>query len=86
MSADHDGNNDYDNVPQDRSRPLDLDQTIPAVICTSDTPEDLADRVQQAIGEHSSITDELHASHAVAPDPKTGPMPNSALIVLRPPA
>jgi hypothetical protein len=53
MSADHDGNNDYDNVPQDRSRPLDLDETIRAVIYTSDTPEDLAGRVQRAIGEYS---------------------------------
>ena len=72
-------------MPQDRSRPLDLDETIPAVICTSDTPEDLAGRVQRAIGEYSSISDELHVSHAIAPDPKTGLMLNSALNVPRPP-
>ena len=72
-------------MPQDRSRPLDLDETIRAVICTSDTPEDLAGRVQRPSGEHSSTSDELHVSHATAPDPKTGLMLNSALIVLRPP-
>jgi hypothetical protein len=72
-------------VPQDRSRPLDLDEPIRAAICTSDTPEDLAARVQRAIGEHSSISDEPHVSHAIAPDPKTGLMPNSALNVPRPP-
>jgi hypothetical protein len=66
MFADHDDNDNYDDVPQDGSRPLHLDETIRAVICTSDTPEDLASRVQQAIGEYSSASDELHASHAEA--------------------
>ena len=85
MFADHDGNDDYDDVPEERSRPLHLDETIRAVICTSDTPEDLAGRVQQAIGEYSSASDELHVSHAIAPDPRTGLMLYTALIVLRPP-
>jgi hypothetical protein len=58
--------------------------TIRAVICTSDTPEDLAGRVQQAIGEYSSASDDLHVSHAIAPDPQTGLMLYTALIVLRP--
>jgi hypothetical protein len=65
-------------------RPLDLDETIRAVICTSDTPDDLASRVQHAIGEYSSGSYELHVSHAIAPDPRTGLMLHSALIVLRP--
>jgi hypothetical protein len=84
MFADHDPTDDYDNVPHEPSRPLDLDQTIRAVICTSDTPEDLASRVQQAIGEYASTSDELHVSHAIAPDPPSGLMLYSALIVLRP--
>jgi hypothetical protein len=58
---------------------------IRAVICTSDTPEDLAGRVQRAIGEYSNATDELHVSHAIAPDPRTGLMLYTALIVLRRP-
>jgi hypothetical protein len=70
MFADHDSNDDYhDDMPDEGSRPLGLDETICAVICTSDTPEDLAGRIQQAIGEYSSTSDELHVSHAIAPDP-----------------
>jgi len=84
MFADHDRTDDNDNLPGERSRPLDLDETIRAVICTSDTPEDLASRVQQAIGEHSSTIDELHVSHAIAPDPRSGLMLYSALVILRP--
>ena len=84
MFADHDGNDDYDGTPEERSRPLGLDETIRTVICTSDTPEDLAGRVQQPIGEYSSASDELHVSHAIAPDPCTGLILYSALIVLRP--
>ena len=53
------------------SPPLDLDETIRADIWTSDTPEDLARRVQQAIGESSSPSDELRVSHTIAPDPRT---------------
>ena len=85
MFADHDRTDDNDNLPGERSRPLDLDETIRAVICTSDTPEDLASRVQGAIGEYSSATDELHVSHAIAPDPRSGLMLYTALIVLTPP-
>jgi hypothetical protein len=85
MFADHDGSDDYDNVPEEGSRPLDLDETIRAVICTSDTPEDLAGRVQRAIGEYSSTQDELHVCHAIAPDPRTRRMLYTALIVLKPP-
>ena len=66
------------------SRPLDLEQTIRTVICTSDTPGDLATRVQCAIGEYGRASDELHVSHATAPDPRTGLMLYSALVVLRP--
>ena len=84
MLPDHDSNDDHDKVPQDRWRPVDLDETIRAVICTSDTPEDLAGRVQRAIGEYSSASDDLHISHAVAPEPRSGLMLYSALIVLRP--
>ena len=85
--ADHDNNDDYDdNVPEDGARPLDLDETIRAVICTSDTPDDLAGGVQQAIGEYTSASDELHVSHAIAPDPRTGLMLYTAPIVLRPPS
>ena len=87
MFADHDGvddSDDHDDAREERSRPLDLDETIRAVICTSDMPEDLAARVQQAIGEYSSARDELHVSHAIAPEPRTGLMLYSALIVLRP--
>ena len=85
MSADHDPDCDYgDGTWPEGSRPFELDETIRAVICTSDTPEDLAGRVQQAIGEYSSTSDELHVSHAIAPDPRTGLILHSALIVLRP--
>jgi len=82
MSADYD---DHDHLPDEIARPLDLDETIRTVICTSDTPEDLAGRVQQAIGEYSSATDELHVSHAIAPDACSGLTLYTALIVLRPP-
>jgi hypothetical protein len=51
MFADQDPTDDYDDTQEERARPLDLDETIRAVICTSDTPEDLACRVQRAIGE-----------------------------------
>jgi len=84
MFADHDPIDDYDDTPEEGSRPLELDETIRAVICTSDTAEDLAGRVQRAIGEYSSATDQLHVSHAIAPDPRNGLMVYSALIVLRP--
>jgi hypothetical protein len=84
MFADQDPTDHYHDTPDERSRPLELDETIRAVICTSDTPEDLAARVQQAIGEYSSASDQLHLSHAIAPDPRTGLMLYSALIVLRP--
>ena len=73
-----------DGTSQQHARPLELDETIRAVICTSDTPEDLARRVQQAIGEYASASDDLHVSHAVAPDPRSGLMLYTALIVLRP--
>ena len=79
MFADED---DYE--AEDSQRPLELDQTIRTVICTSDTPEDLAGRVQRAIGEYASANDELHVSHAIAPDPRTGLMLYTALIVLTP--
>ena len=82
MFADHD--DDLEDVPEEHVRPLELDETIRAVICTSDAPEDLAGRVQRAIGEYSSPSDELHVSHAIAPDPQTGLMLYTALIVLRP--
>lgn len=66
------------------SLPPALDETIRVVICTSGSAEDIAGRVQRAIGEHSSSSDELHVSHAVAPDPHTGQTLYSALIILRP--
>ena len=65
-------------------QPLDLDETIRADIWTSDTPEHLAGHVQQAIGEYPSPSDERHVRHTIAPDPGTGPMLYTALIVLRP--
>jgi hypothetical protein len=83
MFPDGDPSDDDGTRPQ-RARRLDLDETIRAVICTSDTPEELAGRVQQAIGEYSSASDDFHVSHAVAPDPRSGLMLYSALIVLRP--
>ena len=73
----HDPNSDF-------SLPPALDETIRVVICTSDSPNDIAGRVQRAIGEYSSASDELHVSHAIAPDPRTGQTLYSALIVLRP--
>jgi hypothetical protein len=73
----HDPNSDF-------SLPPALDETIRVVICTSDSPDDIAGRVQRAIGEYSSASDELHVSHAIAPDPRTGQTLYSALIVLRP--
>jgi len=83
MFADRDPN-DHDGTWEERGRPLELDETIRTVICTSDTPEDLAARVRQAIGEYSSASDQLHVSHAIAPDPRTGLMLYTALIVLTP--
>ena len=77
-----------DNHDQDHdaefSLPPALDETIRVVMCTSDSPDDIAGRVQRAIGEYSSSSDELHVSHAIAPDPRTGQTLYSALIVLRP--
>jgi len=66
------------------SPPPTLDETIRVIICTSGSPDDIAGRVQRAIGEYSSASDELHVSHAIAPDPRTGQTLYSALIVLRP--
>jgi hypothetical protein len=60
------------------SGPLDLEQTIRTVICTSDTTGDLATRVQCAIGEYAHASDELHVSHAIAPDARAGLMLYSA--------
>jgi len=77
-----------DNQDQDHdsefSLPPALDDTIRVVMCTSDSPDDITGRVQRAIGEYSSASDELHVSHAIAPDPRTGQTLYSALIVLRP--
>jgi hypothetical protein len=73
----HDPDNEF-------SPPPALDETIRVVMCTSSSPEDIAGRVQRSIGEYSSPSDELHVSHAVAPNPRTGQMLYSALIVLRP--
>jgi len=66
------------------SLPPALDETIRVVMCTSGSPDDIAGRVQRAIGEYSSASDELHISHAIAPDARTGQTLYSALIVLRP--
>lgn len=66
------------------SPPPTFDTTIRVVMCTAGSPADIASRVQHSIGEHSSGTDELHISHAIAPDPRTRHMLYSALIVLRP--
>lgn len=66
------------------SLPPALDETIRVVMCTSGSPDDIAGRVQRAIGEYSSASDELHVSHAIAADPRTGQTLYSALIVLRP--
>jgi hypothetical protein len=76
-------NEDHD--PEGESwLPPALDETIRVVMCTSGSSDDIGGRVQRAIGEHSSGSDELHVSHAIAPDPQTGQMLYSALIVLRP--
>ena len=77
---------DNQNHDPDRefSPPPALDETIRVVICTAGTPEEIAGRVQRAIGEYSSASDELHVSHAVASDPRTWQTLYSALIVLRP--
>ena len=66
------------------SPPPCLDEAIRVAICTSGSAEDLAGRVQRAIGEYSGTRDELHVSHAIAPGPHPGQMLYSALIVLRP--
>ena len=75
----------YEHDPErEFSLPPALDETIRVVMCTSGSPDDIAGRVQRAIGEYSTASDELHISHAIAPDPRTGYMLYSALIVLRP--
>ena len=66
------------------SVPPSLDETIRVVMCTSGSADDIAGRVQRAIGEYSNASDELHVSHAIAPDRRTGQTLYSALIVLRP--
>jgi hypothetical protein len=76
--------NEEHDADREFSLPPALDETIRVVMCTSGGPEDIAGRVQRAIGEYSSASDELHVSHAIAPDPRTGHMFFSALIVLRP--
>jgi hypothetical protein len=72
------------NHDREFSLPPALDETIRVVMCTSGSPEDIAGRVQRAIGEYSTASDELHVSHAIAPDLRTGQTLYSALIVLRP--
>ena len=54
------------------SPPPALDDTIRVVMCTSGRPDDIAGRVPRAIGEYPSASDELHVSHAIARDPRTG--------------
>ena len=66
------------------SPPPALDGTIRVVVCTSGSPDEIAGRVQRAIGEYSTASDELHVSHAIAPEPRTHQILYSALIVLRP--
>lgn len=66
------------------SLPPGMDEAIRVVMCTSGSPDDIVGRVQGAIGEYSSAGDELHVSHAIGADPRTGQMIYSALIVLRP--
>jgi hypothetical protein len=77
-----------DNQGHDREReffpPPTLDETIRVVMCTAGSPEEIAGRVQRAIGEYSNANDELHVSHAIGPDQRTGHMLYSVLIVLRP--
>jgi hypothetical protein len=76
---------DHDHDPgAEFSPPPDLDDTIRVVVCTSGSSGELAGRVQRAIGEYSSASDELHVSHALTQDLRTGQMLYSALIVLRP--
>ena len=72
------------NPDSEFSLPPALDETIRVVMCTSGSPDDIAGRVQRAIGEYSSPSDELHVSHAIAQDPRTGQTLYSALIALRP--
>ena len=72
------------NHDPDTQFPPALDETIRVVVCTSGSPKDIADRVHGTIGEYASESDELHVSHAIAPDPATGQTLYSALIVLRP--
>jgi hypothetical protein len=76
-------NQDHD-PDREFSLPPALDETLRVVMCTSGSPDDIAGRVQRAIGEYSSSSDELHVSHAIGSDPRTGQMLYSALIVLRP--
>jgi hypothetical protein len=66
------------------SPPPALDRTIRVVVCIAGSSDDIAGRVQRAIGEYSSASDELHVSHAIGPDPRSGQTLYSALIVLRP--
>jgi len=78
-------NNHHDHDPDvEFSPPPALDDTIRVVVCIAGSSDDIAGRVQRAIGEYSSASDELHVSHALAPDPRTNQMFYSALIVLRP--
>jgi len=78
-------NNHHDPEPdREFSPPPALDGTIRVVVCVAGSSDDIAGRVQRAIGEYSSADDELHVSHAIAPDLRTGQTLYSALIVLRP--
>jgi hypothetical protein len=52
------------------------------MISTSDTTATSPTRGTRAIAEHSSASDELHVSHVIAPNPSSGLMLHSALIVL----
>jgi hypothetical protein len=76
--------NDNHDPESDFSLPPALDETIRVVMCTSDSPDDIAGRVQRAIGEYSTASDELHVSHSIAPDSRTGHLLYATLIVLRP--
>jgi hypothetical protein len=78
------GNNQNPEPNREFSPPPALNGTIRVVVCTSGSPDEIAGRVQRAIGEYSTASDELHISHAIAPDPHTNQMLYSALIVLRP--
>lgn len=68
------------------SPPPALDGTIRVIVCTSGSRDEITGRVQRAIGEYSGADDELHVSHALAPDLRTNQMLYSVLIVLRPSA